>query len=349
MAGRYTTSSRFRILVRIRKCIGKHFGKHFGKHLGKVVRYGKEEKIKQSCQGSLLQNDEKIIVVELTVLYFYAIFKPVCTEINLTCLKCRRKIDTRVPVKNIKFKHKHFCLDMEWNGYLYTGFKWENGWPTGSGPNTITGPASPGTSTPAASAPAADYAAAPAHPPAASGAPSPPSPGMDTTPGQLPQLPQHPDIGIQVNTQDPHSKEEKGDAESSYTGTSYATSQVSDESEDETDDRSTTSHGQVDLGSGYVQCRAAREAGSIGRVVDISCNENMMSAEEKKADRIGTLENSLDPDIKNCFKGARIEKNGNVVNQFMSCLFDPSTLLCITCSREHKVLEGEGGPDCFPI
>ncbi len=83
--------------------------------------------------------------------------------------------------------------------------------------------------------------------------------------------------------------------------------------------------------------------------MDISCNENMLSTEEKKADRKGTLENSLDPDIKNCFKGARIEKNGNVVNQLMSCLFDPSTLLCITCSREHKVLEGEGGPDCFVL
>ncbi len=53
--------------------------------------------------------------------------------------------------------------------------------------------------------------------------------------------------------------------------------------------------------------------------MDISCNENMLSTDEKKADRIGTLENSLDLDIKNCFKGARIEKNGNVVNQFMSC------------------------------
>ncbi len=110
---------------------------------------------------------------------------------------------------------------MEWNGYLYTGFKWENGWPTEPGPNTITGPASPGTSTPAASAPAADAAAAPAHPPVASGAPSPPSPGMDTTPlaytATTGQLPQHPDIGIQVNTQEPHSKEEKGDADSSYT------------------------------------------------------------------------------------------------------------------------------------
>jgi hypothetical protein len=120
----------------------------------------------------------------------------------------------------------------------------------------------------------------------------------------LPQ--QQQDTGIQVKIQEPQTEEEKGDAESCYTGTSYITSQVSDESEDESDERSVMSHGQVDLGSGYVQCRAAREAGSVGRVVDISCNEKMMSTEEKKTDRIGTLENSLDPDIKNCFKGAQV-------------------------------------------
>jgi hypothetical protein len=57
----------------------------------------------------------------------------------------------------------------------------------------------------------------------------------------------------------------------------------------------------------------------------------------------------LDLEIKNCFKGVRIEKNGVTVNQFRSCSFDPSTLLCITCGREHKVLEGEGGPDCFAV
>jgi hypothetical protein len=136
----------------------------------------------------------------------------------------------------------------------------ENGWPTEAGSNTITGPASPGSSTPAA-------------PPTA-----PPPPEMDTTPlvttVQSPQASTQLQINtdIQVNSQSQHSKEEKEDNESNCTGTSYVTSQVSDESEDEADGRNTRSHGQVTLGSGYAQCRAAREAGSVGRVVDISCN-----------------------------------------------------------------------------
>jgi hypothetical protein len=61
------------------------------------------------------------------------------------------------------------------------------------------------------------------------------------------------------------------------------------------------------------------------------------------------LDKQLDDEIKECFKGPRIEKNGVTVNQFLSCSFDPATLLCITCGREHKILEGEGGPDCFAV
>ena len=128
---------------------------------------------------------------------------------------------------------------------------------------------------------------------------------------------------------------------SSYTGSNCGSDEDSDE---EVPDEK-----QVDLGNVYSQCRAAREAAFVSTVVDISCNENMLGTETKKWDRIGTLDKQLDPEIKDCFKGARIEKNGVTVNQFLSCSFDPATLLCITCGREHKVLEGEGGPDCFAV
>jgi len=135
--------------------------------------------------------------------------------------------------------------------------------------------------------------------------------------------------------------EQVKDFVSSYAGSNYSSEE---ESEDDVPDEK-----QVDLGNVYSQCRAAREAAFVSTVVDISCNENMLGTETKKWDRIGTLDKQLDSEIKECFKGARIEKNGVTVNQFLSCSFDPATLLCITCGREHKVLEGEGGPDCFAV
>jgi uncharacterized membrane protein YgcG len=67
---------------------------------------------------------------------------------------------------------------------------------------------------------------------------------------------------------------------------------------------------------------------------------------KKKAEKVGSMDQAMDTDILRCFHGARIEKGGTPVYQFMSCSFDPSTLRCITCEREHAV-GGEG--ECFAL
>jgi hypothetical protein len=263
------------------------------------VRYGNAGQIKilschtQNTEGYTVQQNQEKFKISKSKFEFSNV------------LEVFRQKGSKCKEKNNRFKLIFLCLDMEWNGYLYTGFRWENGWPTEAGSNTITGPALPGSSAPAVLAAPTALSTAP------------PSPELDTTPlvstvqpsvAATGQLQLQPNIGIQVNSQEQHSKEEKGDIKSNCTGTSYITSQVSDESEDEADKQNTMSHGQVALGSGYVQCHAASEAGSVGSVMDISCNENMLSSEKKKADRIGTLENSLDPDIQNCFKVPELRK-----------------------------------------
>jgi hypothetical protein len=79
-------------------------------------------------------------------------------------------------------------------------------------------------------------------------------------------------------------------------------------------------------------------------VTDISCNENALITEKKKGYRVGSMDKNLNNEILNCFKGVRIEKNGNLVNQYLSCSFDPSTNICITCSTEHSVMGGGMDP-----
>ena len=110
----------------------------------------------------------------------------------------------------------------------------------------------------------------------------------------------------------------------------------------ESEDEDTSFSDKVDLGSGYLQCRAAREAANIDSFTNISCNENAMQTEQKTGDKVGSMDIALDRDIEGCFKGSRIEKNGILVNQFLSCSFDPSTHICITCSNEHSILGGGG-------
>ncbi len=80
----------------------------------------------------------------------------------------------------------------------------------------------------------------------------------------------------------------------------------SDLSESGEDDPSATD--KVDLGSGYLQCRAAREAANVDLVTDISCNKNATKSEQKTGDKVGSMDIAIDRDIEGCFKGSRIEK-----------------------------------------
>jgi hypothetical protein len=67
------------------------------------------------------------------------------------------------------------------------------------------------------------------------------------------------------------------DQVSIYTGTSYDPSQLSDSEEEDAVDDTT-----INLGNGYAQCRAAREAAMAVEVTDISCNSNALSTEKKE-------------------------------------------------------------------
>ncbi len=122
-------------------------------------------------------------------------------------------------------------------------------------------------------------------------------------------------------------------------------SQVSEDKESEDED--SNDPGQVSLSSAYAQCKAAREAANHRTVVDISCNENSMVSSSVGGDKVGSMDRGVNNSIENCFKGARIEKNGVLVNQYLSCSFDPATMVCITCETEHKFLEGGEGTECY--
>jgi hypothetical protein len=131
-------------------------------------------------------------------------------------------------------------------------------------------------------------------------------------------------------------------SESAGSTAGYSQDSEAEESEDEDN----SEPGQVNLGSAYAQCKAAPEAANRRIVVDISCNENAMVSSTLGGDRVGSMDRGIDKSIENCFKGACIKKNGVLVNQYLSCSFDPATLVCITCENEHKLLEGGEGKEC---
>jgi len=205
------------------------------------------------------------------------------------------------------------CLEMSSSGNTWEGYQWVDGWP-------VT-------------------------PPRPRVQPAPPVSAANEFQEEKEMLVEDPNLNTtgetSVQVKDiprPSDELEETTAGSDYTGTSYVTSQLSDSDEEE------TGSSAIKLGNSYTQVRSAREASMTVEVTDISCNENALITEKKKGYRVGSMDKNLNNEILNCFKGVRIEKNGNLVNQYLSCSFDPSTNICITCSAEHCVMGGGMDP-----
>ena len=208
------------------------------------------------------------------------------------------------------FLYLLYSLDMSRPGFAYDGYRWENGWPAERTEATET----------SREADKAGMARVPSN-----------TVNADTnfTEGTMDTAQV---ASIQAHNDYTHQASESAGSTAGY-------SQVSD-AEEESEDDEHVEPGQVSLGSAYAQCKAAREAANRRTVVDISCNENAMVSSTIGGDRVGSMDKGIDKSIENCFNGARIEKNGVLVNQYLSCSFDPATLVCITCENEHKFLEG---------
>jgi len=213
------------------------------------------------------------------------------------------------------------CSDMSSSGNTWEGYQWVDGWPV-TPPRPRVQPPTPAATTNESQEEKEMLVET--------------GPAMDPdhiTPSVTPSV-------TSVQVKDIHrSREELEEttAGSDYTGTSYVTSQLSDSEEEE-------SGPAIKLGNSYTQVRSAREASMTVEVTDISCNENALVTEKKKGYRVGSMDKNLNNEILNCFKGVRIEKNGNLVNQYLSSSFDPSTNICITCSTEHSVVGGGMDP-----
>jgi hypothetical protein len=150
-------------------------------------------------------------------------------------------------------------LDMAADGYAWAGYQWENGWPVAAPTETREERVETENlvekemeRTPMMTAGPMQAAA---------------------TQSAVASLASDNQVGHTIALGDQAGSQHGDDT---YTGTSYCPSDASDSEEDDFEEK------QIDLGSGYIQCRAAREAANVHDVVDISCNENAMSIQKKR-------------------------------------------------------------------
>ncbi len=84
-----------------------------------------------------------------------------------------------------------------------------------------------------------------------------------------------------------------------------------------------------------LQCRTARRLARTEDVVDITPGPRCGIVSTAPVIALGELQK----DDEFSFRGARKFCNGAIVNQNLSCSFDPSNFMCLVCQKEHNILD----------
>jgi hypothetical protein len=104
---------------------------------------------------------------------------------------------------------------------------------------------------------------------------------------------------------------------------------------------STTDQDPGAFGRGYVQCRSARMQAAASPAVECSTGREYGNSIPVPQEKVGNLNLAGDAGLEKTFRGARVTSKGEVVNQAMSLSFDPATLLCTACSKEHSIIPAD--------
>ena len=97
---------------------------------------------------------------------------------------------------------------------------------------------------------------------------------------------------------------------------------------------------RVDLGTAHAQCCAARAASKQVEIVSLA-PDTLGAFVMASPIPFGVMNSKGDKDVLKTFHGARVSVGNKTVNQSVSISFDPRTLTCLACEREHAILMGK--------
>ena len=96
------------------------------------------------------------------------------------------------------------------------------------------------------------------------------------------------------------------------------------------------------FGRGYVQCKSARHENRTSSGVEVGPGSDLGKSITVQPEKIGNMSLGTDKLLYKTFRGCRITSKGETVNQVISATFDPQTLLCIVCEKEHSIIPADG-------
>jgi hypothetical protein len=101
---------------------------------------------------------------------------------------------------------------------------------------------------------------------------------------------------------------------------------------------------QTDMGVTHFQCMAARAAKCQIEATSIAADATFGKTIKLDAEQIGSLNPKGEKEVDKTFRGARVKRGGDTVNQSATMTIDPSNMYCIGCDIEHPVVQNQGKP-----
>ena len=102
-----------------------------------------------------------------------------------------------------------------------------------------------------------------------------------------------------------------------------------------------TDTGVYDLGVNHFQCFSARNASAKIEATSISADATFGKQIPIEIEQIGSLNAPGDKKVSETFHGARTKRGGDTVNQSITLSVDPESLICLSCSSRHHILEAK--------
>jgi len=101
---------------------------------------------------------------------------------------------------------------------------------------------------------------------------------------------------------------------------------------------------QTDMGVTHYQCMAARAAKSQVEATSIAADATFGKTVKLDAEQIGLLNPPGEKEVDKTFRGARVKRGGDTVNQSVTMTIDPCNMYCINCAVEHPILQNQNKP-----
>jgi len=97
---------------------------------------------------------------------------------------------------------------------------------------------------------------------------------------------------------------------------------------------------RADLGAAHFQSTAARRCNQKVNATSLTADNTFFNTISVEPNKTGSMNPEGDQEVLKTFRGVRLHRGGDMINQYVTMSIDPSNMQCLSCADEHPVPQG---------